>query len=284
MAGPVRTGRRRLRRRLHLPAVPLLPRGEHHLFLSGYWAIPLGAYLALSIGEQQALFWRSPGRTGASAFANRRTLFTLRCARSTAPPTRTTRRMRCSWCSPAVGCSPCEPGPFVPPLPPWRSPWPSPQCSLSPFAPSVLYRQRHGPNPEVAARLAVESEIYGLKPAQLVMPRPDHRLPGLGPCRALRRRESRSPQKAARRSASSVPWASSGCAHRRRERAGVNPGGATARPARQPGGHGRDLSPGRNGRRRIDPHRLLRHAPIPVVGPPLGRHRVPLAGRRRPFR
>lgn len=43
------------------------------------------------------------------------------------------------------------------------------------LAPNVLNEHRLGHNPEVAAREPLESEVYGTKPIQLVLPRPGHR-------------------------------------------------------------------------------------------------------------
>lgn len=43
------------------------------------------------------------------------------------------------------------------------------------LAPNVLNEHRLGHNPEVAARSPVESEVYGTKPMQLLLPRPGHR-------------------------------------------------------------------------------------------------------------
>ncbi|MEJ7764305.1 MAG: hypothetical protein WKF86_02310, partial [Acidimicrobiales bacterium] len=42
--------------------------------------------------------------------------------------------------------------------------------------PTILYRLRHGPNPLVAIREPAETEFYGLKLIQLVLPVPGHRL------------------------------------------------------------------------------------------------------------
>ena len=42
--------------------------------------------------------------------------------------------------------------------------------------PSVLYWAREGSNPRVARRYPSETELYGLRISQLVVPRPDHRL------------------------------------------------------------------------------------------------------------
>jgi phosphoglycerol transferase len=46
-------------------------------------------------------------------------------------------------------------------------------------APNMLGTYLNGPNPEVAHRSTVESEIYGLKMMQLLMPRTDHRFKSL---------------------------------------------------------------------------------------------------------
>jgi phosphoglycerol transferase len=55
--------------------------------------------------------------------------------------------------------------------------------------PTIVYHLRHGPNPQVAVRLSVEAEYYGMKIAQLLLPVPYHRVHAL---RALRERYSRS--------------------------------------------------------------------------------------------
>lgn len=43
------------------------------------------------------------------------------------------------------------------------------------LAPNVLNEHRLGHNPEVASRAPLESEVYGTKPIQLILPRPGHR-------------------------------------------------------------------------------------------------------------
>ena len=47
------------------------------------------------------------------------------------------------------------------------------------LAPSILYSLKNGKNTEAAVRGTGESEIYGFKLAQLVLPRSDHRIPQL---------------------------------------------------------------------------------------------------------
>ena len=43
-------------------------------------------------------------------------------------------------------------------------------------APSLVYRAAHGPNPQAAARGAWESEMYGMRLTQLVLPHAQHRI------------------------------------------------------------------------------------------------------------
>jgi phosphoglycerol transferase len=49
-------------------------------------------------------------------------------------------------------------------------------------APSLQYRWTHGPNTETAVRHPAESEVFGLKVVQMLLPQPDHRW---APARAL---------------------------------------------------------------------------------------------------
>jgi phosphoglycerol transferase len=153
-------------------------RGEHHLFLSAYWSVPLAAYLALSLSLGRPLFERTAGR-GITGFLNRRTALTLAiCAVigstdsyyvayalllvAVAGGQLALRARNLRAARPAVAVTVAVVVVLV--------------VNLSP---SVLYRQRHGPNTEVGFRFPVESEIYGLKLTNLVLPRSHHRL-GLG--------------------------------------------------------------------------------------------------------
>lgn len=49
-------------------------------------------------------------------------------------------------------------------------------CTFLQLMPTLLYRMENGRNEQVAARKVAETEIYGLKIAQLLLPVPDHRL------------------------------------------------------------------------------------------------------------
>lgn len=50
---------------------------------------------------------------------------------------------------------------------------------LAALSPNLSYVQRNGRNPEVGRRIATESEIYGLKIVNLLLPTPGHRIPAL---------------------------------------------------------------------------------------------------------
>ena len=58
------------------------------------------------------------------------------------------------------------------------------------FAPSLIHMHRHGANHEVAARVPFESELYGLKLIQLLLPVQHHRAPLLRDFRAAYDRTS----------------------------------------------------------------------------------------------
>ncbi len=50
---------------------------------------------------------------------------------------------------------------------------------LTALVPNLLYIERNGPNQDAARRLATESEVYGLKIVNLVLPTPEHRISAL---------------------------------------------------------------------------------------------------------
>ncbi|WP_433739401.1 DUF7024 domain-containing protein [Pseudomonas putida] len=51
---------------------------------------------------------------------------------------------------------------------------------LANMLPNVIYRAEHGINPEVAARVPIESEVYALKLVHLLLPQPQHRVTAMG--------------------------------------------------------------------------------------------------------
>jgi phosphoglycerol transferase len=149
-------------------------RGEGHLVLSAYYAVPLGAYLVLAVLGDRPLFakWRLTLGTLALcaviAFASAGyyyAAFTMilvgAVALIRAGVTRSRRPL-------------LEGGAVVGAILAF---------SLLTLLPSFVYWIENGRNDEVAQRLPLESEFYGLKLAQLVLPITDHRIDRLADLR-----------------------------------------------------------------------------------------------------
>jgi phosphoglycerol transferase len=145
-------------------------RGEDHLFLAAYWAVPLGCFVVLSVFADAPLV---------TPFRSRRTLaivaaclvigsaavyyaaFTLVLLAVAAALAALARRSARPLVTAAV-----LGGAIVVAL-------------VVNFAPAVVDRVREGSNPAVE-RFAFETEVFSLRPLQLVLPIPDHRLDFLG--------------------------------------------------------------------------------------------------------
>lgn len=63
-------------------------------------------------------------------------------------------------------------------------------CVALQLTPTQILNRQDGPNPSVAKRLLVESEVYSLRLAQMVLPVPNHRIPVLAKIRDEYDRES----------------------------------------------------------------------------------------------
>jgi hypothetical protein len=160
-------------------------RGETHVFLSAYYAVPLGAYLVLAILTGKPLFDRNSTRTGLLAFASRRTLATigmclvvaaasgsfyysafatLLIAAATALRFAATRSARALASGGAVAALIVALGAIN-------------------LAPVLVYRLANGTN-HVNDRQPFESEYYSLRLTQLLLPLDSHRF---GPFADVRR-------------------------------------------------------------------------------------------------
>ena len=156
-------------------------RGERELFLSGYYAVPLGAYLVLAVLGDEALFARRTGRSGLLAYASRRSLltvalclavvlasgsfyypaFTILLVAGVTVVMSIVRRSTRAVVSGALVIALIGAGVLVV------------------LAPAIAYRYEHGPNELVRTRGVNESEIFALKLTQLVLPIEDHRIDAL---------------------------------------------------------------------------------------------------------
>ena len=141
-------------------------RGEDHLFLAAYWAVPLGCFLVLSVLADTPLVTPLRSRRtvaivaacvvvgSAAVYYAAFTLVLLAAAGVLAGLAR--RSWRPVATTGVLGAA------IVAAL-------------LVNFAPAVIDRLREGSNPEVE-RFAFETEVFSLRPLQLVLPVRDHRI------------------------------------------------------------------------------------------------------------
>jgi phosphoglycerol transferase len=141
-------------------------RGEDHLFLGAYWAVPLGCFLVLSVFADAPLV--TPFRSkrtlailaacvvvgSAAVYYAAFTLVLLAFAAALSAAAR--RSVRPLVTTVALG------GAIVAAL-------------VVNFAPAIVDRVREGSNPELE-RFAFETEVFSLRPLQLVLPVSDHRI------------------------------------------------------------------------------------------------------------
>ncbi len=156
-------------------------RGERELFIVGYYAVPLAAYLVLKILADDALFTRRSNGFGLVAYASSRSLltvalcltivlasgsfyysaFTILLVGGVTIVTVLVRRSRRALASGLIVISLVGGGVLVT------------------LAPTLVYRFEHGANEHVRTRGVNESEIFALKLTQLVLPIEGHRVGAL---------------------------------------------------------------------------------------------------------
>jgi phosphoglycerol transferase len=140
-------------------------RGEGHLFLSTYYAVPVGAYLALAVlsgerlrlGVAVGLAVLVGTASGSFYYA----AFTLLLVVVAAVLRFVGRRERSALVAGGVVAAALLAVSFVQ------------------LTPTLLYRAVNGSNDEVAQRYTFESEVYSLKLTQLVLPIDNHRIDAL---------------------------------------------------------------------------------------------------------
>lgn len=153
-----------------------LHRGEQHLFLSGYFSVPLGIYLAVSACEGRALFQRE----ARVPWLSRRTLLTLACCAVIGSAGSYYAAFTLLLVGAAGGMAALRTRSGRGALPALAVMVAVTGTLALNIAPSLAYQWRHGPNPEVAQRHPAEAERYGLKLTSLVLPRTHHRVEALG--------------------------------------------------------------------------------------------------------
>jgi phosphoglycerol transferase len=148
-------------------------RGEAHLFLSSYFGVPLGAYLALAVLAGRPLFalgtgqhrflWSSAAATAALCVVVGTTslyyaVFTVVLVASAGVVASLVRRDARALLPAAGVCAAIG------------------AVLLVQLGPTIAYRHRHGTDPYVAQRGPAETEQLSLKIADLVLPADEHRL------------------------------------------------------------------------------------------------------------
>ncbi|MCA1568898.1 MAG: hypothetical protein LC798_00985 [Chloroflexi bacterium] len=146
-------------------------RGPQHLFLTSYWEIPLAVWLVVIVAEGRSLIRRAAprGRTlliiaacvlvgaGSSYYA----IFALLVLLTVVPTAAIARRSR------AIALQGAAITALV-----------AASFALA-NAPAIVYPMVHGANDSVAVRQPGDSELFGLKLADMVIPRNTHRVDAL---------------------------------------------------------------------------------------------------------
>jgi hypothetical protein len=144
-----------------------LLRGENHIFLAAYYGVPLGIWLVVCLAEGRTLIGRGSWRRTAlvllacavvGSASNYYAVFAALALLFVVPLAALARR---SWPMIVQGALVLAAIGVV---------------FAACHAPPVLYAGKHGRNTAIAERQPQESEQFGLKLTQMVMPRPDHRL------------------------------------------------------------------------------------------------------------
>jgi phosphoglycerol transferase len=165
-------------------------RGEAHLFLSGYFAVPVGVALAVTVIRGESLFARRPGTRPPAAFATGRTLLTLALAALIGSAGSYYAVFTIVLLGAAAGLQSARGRSLRPALPAAAVAVVIVGALGLNLLPNVMYRSAHGLNTRVAQRTPEESERYGLKVASLLLPSTDHRVAPLASLSARYRRGS----------------------------------------------------------------------------------------------
>ncbi len=155
-------------------------RGEAHLLLSGYYAVPLGVALAVTATRGDALFARrSPGR-GPAVWATPRTFATLALAAVIGSSGSYYAAFTMVLLGAAGGLHALRGRSLRPALPAALAAAAIVAVLGFNLVPDIVHRARNGANQQVAQRDPAETDRYGLKVSAMLLPDPDHRIASLG--------------------------------------------------------------------------------------------------------
>lgn len=172
-------------------------RGEAHLFLSGYYAVPLGIALAVTATRGNPLFERRAepaflrygrlrrrkarsGRTGLRAWATPRSFATLALAAVIGSSGSYYAAFTLVLLGAAGALHAVRGRALTPALPLVMAAAAIVGVLGLNLLPDAVHRMRHGANERVAQRDPAETDRYGLKLTSMLLPDPDHRVASLG--------------------------------------------------------------------------------------------------------
>lgn len=156
-------------------------RGEYHLSLSAYYMIPLMVMLSLLIFSDGAILFKPDKEPGTLRLNLRAPMFTgaiLVCV-VTGASAIYYAFFGCFFLFISGIAATVQKKRFYPLLAAGGLIAIISVTALIGIAPSIIYKYKHGKNPEAGQRSAVEAEIYGLKIAQMILPVAGHRIPYL---------------------------------------------------------------------------------------------------------
>jgi hypothetical protein len=140
-------------------------RGETHVFLAAYYAVPVGAYLALAVLDGRLRIGVATGALAAlvavASGSFYYSVFTVLLVAVAALLRFVATRERSAFVA----------GGFVAGV--------ILAVSLVQLSPTIVYRVKHGTNEQVAQRYWFESENYGIRLTQLLLPLDGHRIDAL---------------------------------------------------------------------------------------------------------
>jgi phosphoglycerol transferase len=152
-------------------------RGEAQLLIAAYYTVPIGAYLVLSVLDERPLFTRQPAARMLTRFATRRTFLTLALCVVVAAAGALYYGVFTIVLVIGAGAIAAFARRSVRPLATAGAVVAAIGVSLMVnLSPSLLYQLEHGTNDAVADRGAHETELFGLKLVEMVLPVDHHRV------------------------------------------------------------------------------------------------------------
>jgi phosphoglycerol transferase len=156
-------------------------RGTNHIYLSGYYAVPLAVYLVVSVLEGRVLFKRRDGTSRVLSLLSRRNLGTLLVCAVVGSTGTYYIAFTLVFLAAAAAWTLVQQRTLRSVVPAVLLVVAISGTQIIHLAPNLVYSRTHGANTEAMYRHPSESERYGLKVASMVLPQSGHRFSPLAP-------------------------------------------------------------------------------------------------------